>query len=222
MDRGECSSKLFELVERYYALLYRYAYRLAGSEADAEDLTQHAFLIAQTKLDQLRDEARARPWLCTIVRNAYLKDLRTKGCLPLAALDQVAEPASPAACESDFDQEQLQNVLNDLPEEFRSPVILFYFEEFSYKEIAEHMGVPLGTIMSRLARAKAYLRHRLTEPETVSVHRESAHSESVQASLQEESVPQDAQAPAATQSWQQTSRRSISRHDESSRDEIHR
>ncbi len=56
----------------------------------------------------------------------------------------------------------MQNVLNDLPEEYRSPIILFYFQEFSYKEIAEQMQVPLGTVMSRLARAKAYLRQRLS------------------------------------------------------------
>ena len=55
----------------------------------------------------------------------------------------------------------MQNVLNDLPEEFRSPVILFYFEEFSYREIAEQMEVPVGTIMSRLARARIALEHQL-------------------------------------------------------------
>ena len=56
--------------------------------------------------------------------------------------------------------------LNDLPEVFRTPMILFYFEEFSYRDIAEQMDLPLGTVMSRLARAKAYLRGRLLQPET--------------------------------------------------------
>lgn len=158
------NSKLAELVERYYALLYRYAYRLTGCEADAEDLTQQAFLTAQTKWSQLRDETKAKSWLFTIARNAYLKNLRGPTCIPSSALDELpAEVFKEGAI--DFDQEQLQNVLNDLPEEFRSPVVLFYFEEFSYQEIAEQMGVPVGTIMSRLARAKAYLRQSLTAPE---------------------------------------------------------
>ncbi len=72
-------------------------------------------------------------------------------------------------------------MLNDLPEEFRSPVVLFYFEEFSYKEIAEQMGVPVGTIMSRLARAKAYLRQRLMTPETA--HSVPTHSVSTPGSI---------------------------------------
>ena len=156
--------KLAELVERYYALLYRYAYRLTGREADAEDLTQQAFLTAQAKWGQLRDETKAKSWLFTIARNSYLKELRGPVCIPSSALDELAGAATETGS-VDFDQEQLQNVLNDLPEEFRSPVVLFYFEEFSYKEIAEQMGVPVGTIMSRLARAKAYLRQRLTTPE---------------------------------------------------------
>ena len=162
MDHQNC--KLADLVERYYALLYRYAYRLTGCEADAEDLTQQAFLTAQAKWEQLRDESKAKSWLFTIARNAYLKELRGPICIPSSALDEL--PGTVAEASSfDFDQEQLQNVLNDLPEEFRSPVVLFYFEEFSYKEIAEQMGVPLGTIMSRLARAKTYLRQRLATPE---------------------------------------------------------
>jgi RNA polymerase sigma-70 factor (ECF subfamily) len=155
-----------DLVERYYALLYRYAYRLTGFGPDAEDLTQQVFLIAQAKWDQLRDEQKAKSWLFTIARNEYLKELRAPTCLLSNALDTWPAP-SDVTTAVNIDEEQLQNVLNDLPEEFRSPVVLFYFEEFSYKEIAEQMGVPIGTVMSRLARAKAFLRHRLTAPDSM-------------------------------------------------------
>ena len=62
-----------------------------------------------------------------------------------------------------LDSAQLQKVLGELPETFRTPLILYYFEDFSYKDIAEQMNVPLGTVMSRLARAKAFLRQRLTD-----------------------------------------------------------
>jgi RNA polymerase sigma-70 factor (ECF subfamily) len=156
--------KLADLVDRHYAQLYRYAYRLCGSEADAEDLTQQAFMTAQVKWDQLRDENCARSWLFTIVRNGYLKQLRAPACAPAGTLDDVAAVSQEPDI-GEFDSEQLQGVLNDLPEEFRSPIILFYFQDFSYKEIAEHMQVPIGTVMSRLARAKAFLRQRLTMPQ---------------------------------------------------------
>lgn len=164
MTDGAGALTLFDLVERHYALLYRYAYRLTGSEADAEDLTQQTFLIAQSKLDQLREADRAKSWLCTILRNVYLKELRGPSCVPAGSLESIVEPEWRGA-EPEFDQEQLQNVLNDLPEEYRTPLILFYFQEFSYKEIAEQMGVPAGTVMSRLSRGKAYLRQRLLSPD---------------------------------------------------------
>ena len=160
MDQS--ARKLADLVERYYALLYRYAFRLTGSEADAEDLTQQAFLTARAKWDQLRDEQKAKSWLFTIARNAYLKELRGPECLISQWLDELPG-REPDANDDDIDQEQLQSALNDLPEEFRSPIVLFYFQEFSYKEIAEQMKVPVGTIMSRLARAKSFLRQRLTK-----------------------------------------------------------
>lgn len=161
--------KLADLVTQHYALLYRYAYRLTGSEADAEDLTQQAFLTAQRKWEQLRDESRARSWLFTIVRNAYLKQLRSPVQMVYGAVvEEFAEPLE-SVDPFDVDSEQLQSVLNELPEEYRTPVILFYFQEFSYKEIAEQLQAPIGTVMSRLSRAKACLRQRLLNRDLVTV-----------------------------------------------------
>jgi RNA polymerase sigma-70 factor (ECF subfamily) len=151
-----------QLVDAHYEPLYRYAFRLSGSAADAEDLTQETFCKAQFRLHQLRDLGRAKPWLFSILRNAYLHRLRTDGQHKLVSLDAVGDVAGPdAAPPPDVDLEQLQAALNDLPEGFRTPVILFYFEDFSYRDIAEQMDLPIGTVMSRLARAKAHLRARL-------------------------------------------------------------
>jgi RNA polymerase sigma-70 factor, ECF subfamily len=166
--------KLALLVEEHYVLLYRYAYRLTGSEADALDLTQEAFLVAQSKWDQLRDDSRAKSWLFTIARNAFLKRLRDRGSQPVMIqqhdfFENLPGRASGGSSGSraggsagDIDGEGLQQALNELPESFRTPLILYYFEEFSYKEIANQMEIPLGTVMSRLARAKEWLRRRLT------------------------------------------------------------
>jgi RNA polymerase sigma-70 factor (ECF subfamily) len=151
-----------QLVEEHYASLYRYAYRLTGSAVDAEDLTQETFYKAQRNLAQLRAPDRARPWLFCILRNAYLHRARTAkqlACVPLDGIGDVAEPLPEPLPE--IDQEQLQQALQELPEVFRTPIILYYFEDFSYRDIAEQMDLPIGTVMSRLARAKAYLRCRL-------------------------------------------------------------
>lgn len=153
-----------ELVEEHYEALYRYAYRLSGSAADADDLTQETFCQAQAKLGQLRDPARAKAWLFSILRNAYLHRMRDRKAENAVSLEGVAElPGRPSA-EPDIDPERLQEALNQLPEAFRTPIILYYFEDFSYRDIAEQMELALGTVMSRLARAKSYLRTRLQTP----------------------------------------------------------
>jgi len=151
-----------ELVEAHYASLYRFAYRLCGSAAEAEDLTQETFCQAQAKLLQLRDRARAKAWLFTILRNAYLHKLRSRRREQAVSLESVPDvPERLPDPLPEVDAEELQRALAELPEDFRTPLLLFYFEDFSYREIAEQMQAPLGTVMSRLARAKAYLRGRL-------------------------------------------------------------
>lgn len=161
MDTAPVACQLPELVHEHYPLLYRYAFRLSGQAAEAEDLTQQTFLTAQTRLSQLRDPQLARNWLCTILRNLYLKGRRRDALVKRLPLSDVAEPMGRKPPEANHDSERLQSALLELPEEYRSPLILFYFEEFSYQEIAEQMQIPLGTVMSRLARAKASLRLRL-------------------------------------------------------------
>jgi RNA polymerase sigma-70 factor, ECF subfamily len=150
------------LVERHYESLYRYACRLSGAAADAEDLTQEAFCKAQAQLSQLRDPERAKPWLFAILRNAYLHRARSDRARRHVSLDAVGDLPDDLPPEiPEIGSEQLQGALNELPEGFRTPVILFYFEDMSYRDIAEQMDLPIGTVMSRLARAKAHLRERL-------------------------------------------------------------
>src|SRR5712692_8498848 len=87
--------KVQRLVDEHYVALYRYAYRLTGSAADAEDLTQEAFCKAQLNLRQLRDPACAKAWLFRILRNAYLHRLRAdkhRHCVSLDSVGDVAEP----------------------------------------------------------------------------------------------------------------------------------
>lgn len=169
METARNAPELLDLVRSHYALVYRFACRLSGSPADAEDITQQVFLTAQVKLDQLRNPDKAKAWLCAIARNVYLKNRRSTNGVTPVSLEKVAEPAENVLTEAEFDSEELQNVLNELPEEFRTTLILFYFEEFGYREIAEQMEIPIGTVMSRLARGKSHLRRRLAAQQAAAV-----------------------------------------------------
>jgi RNA polymerase sigma-70 factor, ECF subfamily len=152
-----------KLVDEHYMPLYRYAYRLSGCAAEAEDLTQETFCKAQLNLAQLRDINKAKPWLFRILRNVYLHKARERKNQPMTVLKDMNDVPERAAADppGEIDSGQLQSVLNELPEVFRTPIVLYYFEDFSYRDIAEQMDLPIGTVMSRLARAKAHLRARL-------------------------------------------------------------
>jgi RNA polymerase sigma-70 factor (ECF subfamily) len=150
------------LVAEYHAELYRYAYRLTGSQADAEDLTQHVFLMAHSRGQQLRDEGSIRNWLFAILRNTYLKTARRRLPLPAGSLEFDLDSLPAAEARPQVDRERLQSALDDLPDEFKMVVLMFYFEGWSYREIAARLGVPDGTVMSRLSRAKSHLRKKLS------------------------------------------------------------
>ena len=90
MADARTSMDVRSLVDQHYELLYRFAYRLCGSRAEAEDLTQEAFCTAQEKIGQLRDPASARGWLCRILRNHYLQGRRNHAEVFVGSLEDMA------------------------------------------------------------------------------------------------------------------------------------
>lgn len=166
MDRSS-TPDIARLAAEHHASVYRAAYRLCGSPTDAEDLTQQTFLIAQRSLDQLRDVGAARAWLAAILRSCFLKSVRRRR--PLTAADReldLTQVPGPIPESSSVDPERLQTALDALPDDGRLILHLFYFEDQSYRDIAASLDVPIGTVMSRLSRAKEQLRRRLVELET--------------------------------------------------------
>ncbi len=149
------------LIEEHHAVVYRYAFRMSGHQADAEDLTQQTFANAHEYLDQLREPAKARGWLLAIARRCFCKLARRKRPVSAEAvqfdLDQVAQPEPNEI----WDREALQRALQQLPEEFRVVVLMFFFEHLSYRQIAAELEIAEGTVMSRLSRAKSHLRKML-------------------------------------------------------------
>ena len=158
------SACLRGIVEEHYSSIYGYAYRLAGSVSDAEDLTQQTFMVAQQKLHQVRGHDKIIRWLYTIARTCFLKSRRRQR--PSAAANFELNVDEIPECfpdDSPVDEERLQQALDELGDDFKVVVTMFYFEELSYKQIAEELAIPIGTVMSRLARAKGRLRHALAD-----------------------------------------------------------
>src|SRR5262245_38569751 len=156
------AADLAALAVAHHAAVYRYAHRLCGCPIEAEDLTRQTFLIAQRKLHQLREGDRACGWLLAVVRSCFLKSIRKSRPMPLANVELVIDEDSATTRQFDeIDREQLSAALAELPDEFRIVVLMFYFEELSYQEIAKELEIPIGTVMSRLSRAKSHLRRRL-------------------------------------------------------------
>jgi len=154
------------LVAEHGEALYRFAYRLTGSPADAEDLTQQTFLIVHRKLDQIRDPARPLGWLMTVMRNCYVRMERKNRPHRTRAVSLEIDSLPAEVVERlEIDQEDLQGAIDQLPDDYKLVLLGFYFEGRSYREMAEELDVPLGTVMSRLARAKSHLRSRLFEAE---------------------------------------------------------
>jgi RNA polymerase sigma-70 factor (ECF subfamily) len=165
-ETGRCcrpnALDIAQLISDHHGALYRYAYRLTGSQADAEDLTQQAYLVAQQKLHQLRHPEKVDRWLFAVLRSCYLKGKRKRRPIAASSLELNVEHIPEETPTGDqIDRQRLQAALDELPREFKVVLGMFYFEQCSYKEIARQLRIPIGTVMSRLARAKARLRRKL-------------------------------------------------------------
>jgi RNA polymerase sigma-70 factor (ECF subfamily) len=151
------------LVRAHYASLYRFALSLTHSEADAGDLTQQTFLIWGSKGHQLRDRSRAKTWLFTTLHREFLRMLRHTTRFPEVELSDV-EPELSFVEPERIEILKLDGVLRALAQVeplYRATLSLFYVEEMSYREMADILGVPIGTVQSRLSRGKAQLRQLL-------------------------------------------------------------
>ncbi|MBI5388675.1 MAG: RNA polymerase sigma factor [Verrucomicrobia bacterium] len=156
------------VVSMYYQSLYRFALGLTGQENDAWDLTQQTFYRWATKGHQLEDKAKVKSWLFTTLHREFLNSLRRGNRFPHLEVESVAHELPPVApqVEARADEASVVEALQQLEEIYRSPLVLFYLEEHSYREIADILGVPDGTVMSRISRGKALLRRLLADKQS--------------------------------------------------------
>ena len=155
------------LVEEHYHALYRFAFSLSRAESEAWDLTQQTFYLWAKKGHQLRDLSKVKTWLFTTLYHEFLAGRRKKERFVDEEINEehhAAPDLSPDAV-NELDCAVVQEALHQVKEQYRAPLALFYLQSNSYKEIAEILGVPIGTVMSRISRGKADLRKLLVKSE---------------------------------------------------------
>jgi RNA polymerase sigma-70 factor, ECF subfamily len=169
VSEDEQQGRFERLVLPHLDAAYNLARWLAGNDHDAEDIAQEACVRAFRFVEGCRGSD-GRAWLLTIVRNSAYSWLKKNRSLASISLDddefaEIEDHATADRSSYSADTNVLRAVLETLPPEFREILVLRELEGLSYKEIAEVADLPVGTVMSRLARARRQLRESLSEKE---------------------------------------------------------
>ena len=153
--------------------LYSYAMVLTRNHAEAEDLVQETYVRALKAMGRLRAGSNMKGWLFTILRNVWLNQLRKRRNGPQMIVIEVGDDVANSIVEPSKDSydlyvsktetERVRASIQELPIEFREIILLREYEDLSYQEVASVLGCPVGTVMSRLARARTKLRTLLQQ-----------------------------------------------------------
>lgn len=170
LSDAEAEALLTTVYVTYSGPIHSYAFRLLGSQEDADDITQEVFIRVHDRLDQLRDPARLRPWLYRIATNLCMDMLRRRTRtrrifgIPVSidggsegedtAPHEVAHPASAAAFDGVAERDHIVRALRRMPPKYATCLVLHSAQGMSYREIAEVMGITPGAAAVRLARAR--------------------------------------------------------------------
>ena len=149
------------------------AFRYTGNRSDAEDMTQETLYRAFKNFHQLKDEAKCKSWMLAILRNIFLKEVSRGGRKNEVLQDKRAVYPDMLEHTSDNllcpegeaikrgEEETVQKALREVPEKYKTPLLLFYMEEMAYEEISDALEIPIGTVMSRISRARGFVKKEL-------------------------------------------------------------
>jgi RNA polymerase sigma-70 factor (ECF subfamily) len=153
------------LVDRYQEKLLRYGRKFLSAHEDIEDIVQEIFVNAYQNLKSFDATQRFSPWIYRIAHNAFVDTLRKKTRSPFVSMDfdtLVSHAVIDESAERERNRKEIKSMINQgldrLPPKYREIIIFYYLEELSYKEIADILRVPMGTVSVRIKRAKAELR----------------------------------------------------------------
>ena len=149
-----------EIVSRYKDAVFGLCLGFLRNRADAEDITHDAFIRAYENLRRYRLEKRFSTWIFTIASNLCRNRLRHRRYHPVVSLpDQIGGGVDPATVVAHEDRwARIQEGLNQLPYNYRAPIVLRYYNDLSYREIAEVLSLPEGTVKTRIHRGKVMLK----------------------------------------------------------------
>lgn len=151
-----------ELIERWGTPVWKYVRRLSNSDDAADDIVQNVWLRVLRGLHKLRDGSKLRAWLFGIARRTLMDRLREQYAAPdMSAIDDIDLPALDAPEDMETDLATVERELARLPVVEREVLTLFYLRELSLDEVADVLGVPIGTVKSRLFRARRILRREV-------------------------------------------------------------
>jgi len=160
---GNRRQRFDQYVAVYHQDMYRYAAWLSRDQAIAEDVVQEALLRAWKSLDALRDESSAKQWLLTIVRRENARYFERKRLETVDIDNLTASQAALLAVEDDDELEDMRRAIFELEDDYREPLVLQVLMGLSTNEIAEQLGLNQGAVLTRLHRARARLKEKVTE-----------------------------------------------------------
>lgn len=151
--------------------IWRYAFSLTGSRDGADDLAQAACLRAMEQASKFRPGTHLDRWLFRITHNLWISEIRKervrkKGGMPMVDAADIPDPKQDP--EREYDRAEIMKSVLDLPEAQKVTVVLVYVEGYSYKAAAEILDIPLATVMSRLATARANLGRKFRDQKDIS------------------------------------------------------
>ncbi len=163
------SNAFKELAYPHMKLLYNVALKYTGNVFDAEDIVQETYLMAFNKFHQLKEPSRCKPWLLRILRNNFLKNCqKNKNQQRMSETDyieflknHIKQKGAEEILMDKSSINMLEAAIDNLPVKYREVLTLYYMDDMLYRDIADTLDIPMGTVMSRLTRAREGLKKRL-------------------------------------------------------------
>lgn len=164
------------IIERYEPKLMRYAHKFLGDNDDCKDLVQDSFIKAYVNIQSFNTDKRFSPWMYRIAHNEFVNSLKKKSRAPTIPFDPdtlLPHPIAPETSDGEAIKQEMRRMLDGslsgMSPKYREPLVLYYFEDMDYRQIANVLEIPISTVGVRLKRGKSLLK-KMVESQTILAH----------------------------------------------------